>query len=135
MIYVEQAFTLTQFEKEFQEPGNTFWLMEKRDKLVGYVKLRKNVLPESIHEGRGLEIKRFYLHGDFHGKGFAQILMDHTLKIAHKENCNIVWLGVWPQNTKAIKFYKKFDFIFDGEIKFVLGNKVEWDWVMKKTLI
>ncbi|MCI4669300.1 MAG: GNAT family N-acetyltransferase [Bacteroidia bacterium] len=132
--YVEEAFTKEKFEKEWQEKNTDFWIVKDKDQIIGYVKLKYDILPADISEGKGMELKRFYLEPAYHGIGLAQELMKFCLELAGKENCNIVWLGVWPQNHKAIKFYKKFNFQIEGEVKFVLGGKVEWDFLMTKKL-
>lgn len=133
--YVEGAFTNKQFKAEFGEENTDFWIVWDQNKIAGYTKLKLDILPPDMQMGKGLEIKRFYLHEAYHGSGLAQYIMEHCLDQAHQHSCSMVWLGVWPQNHKAIKFYKKYDFEIDGEVKFVLGGVTEWDWVMKKYLI
>lgn len=132
--YVEEAFTNEQFLKEIAEPNTEFWIVLEKNVIAGYAKLKTDALPPDTKEGKGFEIKRFYLHQAYHGTGLAQYFMSHCLELARKKNCDIVWLGVWPRNHKAIKFYKKYNFEIAGEVPFRLGDVVEWDWVMKKSL-
>jgi ribosomal protein S18 acetylase RimI-like enzyme len=46
----------------------------------------------------------------------------------------IIWLGVWEKNTKAISFYSKWGFIKFAEHPFVLGDDIQNDWLMKKEI-
>jgi len=46
----------------------------------------------------------------------------------------IVWLGVWEKNNRAISFYKKWGFEKFGEHSFTLGDDIQNDWLMKKEL-
>jgi ribosomal protein S18 acetylase RimI-like enzyme len=45
-----------------------------------------------------------------------------------------VWLGVWKENHRAIKFYERWGFEIFAEQEFILGNDHQIDWLMKKTL-
>ncbi len=132
--YVDEAFTQENIRKEMACPQSEFWIMEKEGSLLGYAKTIVDILPDCISEGKGYALKRFYFYKKWHGKGLAHRLMKHCLDQGRKNACNIVWLGVWPQNTRAIKFYNKYDFQYCGEVKFTLGKKIEWDWVMSKRL-
>ena len=45
-----------------------------------------------------------------------------------------VWLGVWEQNPRAIRFYEKNGFVpFDTHV-FILGEDKQTDILMKKIL-
>jgi len=60
--------------------------------------------------------------------------MEHCIKLAAEKNKELIWLGVWERNQRAISFYQKFGFEKFGEHDFVLGNDVQTDWLMKKML-
>jgi len=45
---------------------------------------------------------------------------------------DVVWLGVWERNPRAISFYKKFGFIEVGDHVFPLGNDPQRDIVMAR---
>lgn len=71
---------------------------------------------------------------EFHGKKVGQILYEKALKLAQEINADFVWLGVWEQNSRAIRFYEKNGFMaFDKHI-FKLGNDEQTDIMMKLTL-
>ena len=60
--------------------------------------------------------------------------MQKCIEIAKSGNREIVWLGVWEKNKRAIEFYKKWGFEKFADHDFILGNDVQKDWLMKKTL-
>lgn len=43
---------------------------------------------------------------------------------------DVVWLGVWERNARAIAFYKKYGFVERGEHVFLLGHDRQRDIVM-----
>ena len=78
-----------------------------------------------------LEIERIYVLEEFHGKKIGQILYEKAIELAKKNKVNYVWLGVWEQNPRAIRFYEKNGFMqFDKHI-FKLGNDEQTDIMMK----
>ncbi|WP_139145003.1 MULTISPECIES: GNAT family N-acetyltransferase [Sphingobacterium] len=71
---------------------------------------------------------------DYHGKKVGQILYEKALEIALKKKSIYVWLGVWEENPRAIKFYKKNGFVEFDKHTFVLGEDEQTDILMKKIL-
>jgi ribosomal protein S18 acetylase RimI-like enzyme len=45
-----------------------------------------------------------------------------------------MWLGVWEENPRAIRFYQKLGFVEFGEHIFQLGDDAQRDVLMKKKL-
>lgn len=53
------------------------------------------------------------------------------MKISKQRGVDYVWLGVWEENPRAIRFYKKNGFVeFDRHI-FKLGNDEQTDIMVK----
>jgi ribosomal protein S18 acetylase RimI-like enzyme len=68
------------------------------------------------------------------GKGVGKILMQSCLDVAKEKSKEVVWLGVWEKNQRAIDFYTKWGFEKFGETSFLLGTDVQCDWLMLKIL-
>ena len=68
------------------------------------------------------------------GKGVGSQLMEASLHEARRKNKEVVWLGVWERNQRAIDFYLKWGFEKFDETDFLLGDDVQRDWLMKKVL-
>ena len=63
------------------------------------------------------------------------MLYDKAIEIAKEKDAEYVWLGVWEENSRAIRFYKKNGFVeFDKHI-FKLGDDEQTDVMMKLRLI
>jgi ribosomal protein S18 acetylase RimI-like enzyme len=63
----------------------------------------------------------------------AQELMNACINKVKQRGSDVIWLGVWEKNPKAISFYKKFGFVEVGDHVFPLGNDPQRDIVMKRT--
>lgn len=78
-----------------------------------------------------LEIERIYVLKAFHGKKVGQLLHDKAMEVSKQRSVDYVWLGVWEENPRAIRFYEKNSFVaFDKHI-FKLGNEEQTDIMMK----
>ena len=71
---------------------------------------------------------------EYHGKQVGQVLYNKALLVAKQHNVDILWLGVWEENPRAIRFYQKNGFVeFDKHI-FKIGNDEQTDIMMKLEL-
>ena len=88
-----------------------------------------------LKDDKALEIERIYVISKFQGKKIGQLLYDYALDLAMQGKYDYIWLGVWEENQKAIKFYTKNGFVeFDKHV-FRLGNDEQTDIMMKLSLI
>ena len=58
--------------------------------------------------------------------------MQESLRLAHSQGHDWIWLGTNEQNKRAIRFYEKFGFTIVGERTFRVAHSVESDHVMAR---
>jgi ribosomal protein S18 acetylase RimI-like enzyme len=58
------------------------------------------------------------------------MLMNKLIEHAKEGKHDLIWLGVWPNNHRAIKFYEKFGFTKVGEHSFPVGETMDTDDIM-----
>jgi diamine N-acetyltransferase len=100
--------------------------------LVAFAQLRTRKPPACVVAGRPLEIQRFYVLNEWHGKRLAHDLMTAVIERAVQQGADQVWLGVWEHNPRAIAFYRKWGFSEVGEQIFPLGTDPQRDIVMTR---
>lgn len=62
-------------------------------------------------------------------------MYEKAISIALQKNAEYIWLGVWEENPRAIRFYEKNGFLeFDKHI-FKLGDDEQTDIMMKLELM
>ena len=132
--YLEDAFNVERLTKELYDPNSFFYLLYADGRLAGYLKLNEAPSQTDINDADSLEIERIYVSSEFQGAGLGRYLMEQAIAIAKDRNKNYAWLGVWEKNEKAIRFYKKNGFYEIGTHKFVMGEDVQTDYVMRKDL-
>jgi diamine N-acetyltransferase len=133
-LYVEEAFSEEPFAADFRSPAVRYLVAEQQGTLVAYTKLILDH-PLPPEPGRkAAEIARFYLDTPRQGTGLAHDFMQHCLHWLRSAGYELVWLGVWPQNPRAVRFYQKQGFEKVGEATFLLGTDSQTDDLMRRYL-
>lgn len=133
-LFMNQTFTKDALMKEVGMDGNIFFLAYEGETPVGYVRIREGNNPPELGEKKAIEVARIYAVQSSIGKGVGSVLMQKCIDIAIELNKEIIWLGVWEKNQRAIRFYQKWGFEKFGTHVFMLGDDPQTDWLMKKEL-
>ena len=132
--YLDEKFTVTKLSEELNHPHSTFYFAQIGEDVVGYLKTNTREAQTELKDLNAFEIQRIYVLQAYHGKKVGQLLIEKALEEARRTTCNYVWLGVWEENHRAIRFYSKNGFIkFDIHI-FKMGDEEQMDWLMKLDL-
>ena len=118
---------------EIASPQGMTLVSEAGQQLVGYAQLRWGRAPACVSARAPGEIQRLYVASDWHGKGVARELMDACIESLVRRGSDVVWLGVWERNHRAIAFYRKFGFVAVGDHVFPLGRDPQRDIVMARS--
>lgn len=134
--FIEEYFNEKQVCKELQDPNDFYFIAFIDDIAAGYIRMkdeRSDV--EIIKTKKGIELKRIYVLKAYHSKKIGAALMKFALGFAADNGYELLWLGVWECNERAINFYKKFGFEDTGfQHPFPIGNTPQTDNWMIKTL-
>jgi len=130
--HIEESFSLDRLSAELNNKDSMFYFAVIDNNVIGYLKLNFGQSQTELKDGNGLEIERIYVLSAFHGKNVGYMLYEKAMEVAQQIEAEYIWLGVWENNPKAIRFYKKNGFLeFDKHI-FRLGNDEQTDIMMKK---
>jgi ribosomal protein S18 acetylase RimI-like enzyme len=119
-------------QRELSDPAVEVLVCEHDGALVAYAQLRTRKPPACVNAERPLEIQRFYVSKEWHGKRLAHDLMTAAIERAGQQGVDQVWLGVWEHNPRAIAFYRKWGFSEVGDHVFPLGTDPQRDIVMTR---
>ena len=132
--FMNEVFTKEALMKEVGAAGNIFFLAYNDRVPVGYVRIRNGESLPELSGRQAIEIARIYAVQSSLGKGVGSALMQKSIEVAIKLKKDVIWLGVWEKNQRAISFYQKWGFEKFGTHVFMLGADAQTDWLMKKDL-
>ncbi|MET0320433.1 MAG: GNAT family N-acetyltransferase, partial [Duganella sp.] len=119
---------------EIANPSMCTLVCEQHGQLMAFAQLRWGKLLPGVAAASAGEILRFYVARGWHGQGIAQALMAACLEAVAQRGSDVVWLGVWERNARALAFYRKFGFEPVGEHTFMVGSDPQRDVIMARRM-
>ena len=132
--FMNEQFRKDDLIKEVETNDGIFFLAYDEGQPLGYVRMRDGDHYKEFGTKTSIEIVRIYAVKSAIGKGVGKALMKECIDTAKELNRQIIWLGVWEHNQRAIDFYTKWGFEKFGRHDFVLGSDVQTDLLMMKVL-
>ncbi|KIO78887.1 GNAT family acetyltransferase [Pedobacter lusitanus] len=130
--YLKQSFSIEKLTDELTNQDSLIYFAVADEKIIGYLKINLRQAQTEKQNNDALEIERIYVLKEFHGLKVGQLLYQKALDLAYEIRAPYVWLGVWEENYRAIKFYEKNGFTVFGKHPFKLGQDEQTDLLMKK---
>ena len=129
-LHLQTAYGVDQQTREIADRDITTLLVEIEGQAVAYAQVRAGHVPECVTDPAAVELWRFYVDRQWHGRGIAQQLMARVTTVARQRGAKTLWLGVWERNDRARAFYAKCGFADVGQHIFLFGNDPQTDRVM-----
>jgi diamine N-acetyltransferase len=126
-LYMAQAYGVEQQGGELADPRIETLLVESDGTLIAYAMIRDEPPPECVAGPAPIELWRFYVRKEWHGRGVAQRLMAAVDGRVREKGARTLWLGVWEQNFRAQAFYRKNGFVDVGSHIFLVGTDPQTD--------
>ncbi|MFM6938558.1 MAG: GNAT family N-acetyltransferase [Aquirufa sp.] len=79
--------------------------------MIGYLKVNWGDAQSENQDPNALEIERIYVLQQYHGTQVGALLYEQALSIAQARKAPYIWLGVWEENPRAIRFYQTQGFV------------------------
>jgi ribosomal protein S18 acetylase RimI-like enzyme len=133
-LYMDSAFNKDRLNQELMNPDSHFYFCRSGFETIGYMKVNFAPAQTDIHDDVSLEIERIYVLEEYQNLKAGAFLIDNAVKLALNHNLKYLWLGVWENNLRAIKFYGRNGFQEFSRHSFMLGNDHQIDIMMKRIL-
>jgi diamine N-acetyltransferase len=131
--YLERAYNLEDTRADLADPAKASWIVEAEGEVIGYALAGPGSLPHpEVTPGCG-ELKRIYLLKAWHGDGLGARLFAETLAWLQREGPRAVWIGVWSENHRALKFYARHGFEKAGEYAFHVGDTIDREYIFHRS--
>lgn len=132
--YMDESLSLEKLTSELNNPDSSFYFAMDGDAVIGYLKLNMGDTQTELQGSQALEIERIYVLQSYYGKEVGKLLFEKAMTEAREREAAFVWLGVWEENHRAIRFYEKNGFVPFDKHHFMLGDDEQTDIMMKLNL-
>ena len=127
---MEMMYAPAVMEKELAE-GYSFAALDVDGQSVGYISWSAYPNPGSTEA----KLHKLYLLGEYHGKGWGQVMLKYVMDEARKAGFQTLRLNVNKANLPALKAYKRAGFVITEALVTDIGDGfVRDDYIMKITL-
>jgi ribosomal protein S18 acetylase RimI-like enzyme len=136
--YLDSAYRPDLISKALADPKLrylTACLADTPGQVAGYAVLATDSSEPSVADWpNSIELQRIYIDTPHQGAGLARRLVEAVYELARAEGYKSIWLGVLPENTRAVKFYGKCGFRKVGTHEFWVGGQRDIDDILARTL-
>ena len=121
--YINAKFTLESIEAELSDEANVFHSIYVNEELAGYSKIIYNTAYEKLTQRNSTKLERLYVLKKFHDLKIGKQLMDFNRNLARENAQSGMWLYVWTENHRAVRFYKNYGFQQIAETDFQISSR------------
>ena len=132
--YFEETYNLRVLSTELENSESETYFIMHEEEIAGFLKVNWGNAQTERELENAFEIQRLYVLQTYQGFGLGKQLFEFALDLAEKNGFSWAWLGVWEHNTKAQAFYNRYGFEKFSQHRFMVGQKVDKDLLLKKKL-
>ena len=132
--YILKSFSKKKIEEELNTVNTVCYLCYDCDKPMGYSKLNFDTSCEAFESENVTELQRIYVLKEYYNHKAGKEIMHHAIELCKEKGYDYLWLGVWKENHRALKFYSSWGFENIGEREFTVGSKKYEDYYLRKKL-
>jgi len=119
---------------ELADPARPARILEVDGVPAGFLQLRLGHREPGVPGERPVELQRIYVLRAAQGGGRGAALMAEAVELARAWGADVLWLGVWENNLKALAFYARTGFREVGDHVFQIGDQVDRDLILARDL-
>jgi ribosomal protein S18 acetylase RimI-like enzyme len=131
--FLTEVYSDATVAQELADPTLTHQVIEHQDDLIGFAKIGPVHLPIENPAPGAMEIWQIYLRQEFLGQGLGELLLTWALDQLTVAGASEIYLSVFSENDRAIRFYQKHHFQKCGEYGFPVGDQIDQEWIMRRT--
>jgi len=120
--YVATYYTADLFRQNMEDPKRVLRLLFYQGEAAGYSEILLDSACQYLPSKRVTKLNRLYLLAPFYSLNLGAALLDHNLDLAREHGQSGMWLYVWKQNERALRFYTKKGFGVVGSYDFKISE-------------
>ena len=120
--FITQKYNLDAFTAELINTKNNYYLVYYQNRLEGFSNIICNFPYVDSKIENIAKLERIYILKEFYDLKLGHHLFEFNRELAGTNNQKGIWLFVWKENERAIKFYKKNGFEVIGNFDFKISE-------------
>ena len=120
--FISKTYTKVHISKEFENTKVQYHIIYFNDSAAGFSKIELNTPHKDIKDLNTTKLDRLYLLKAYLGQQLGSKLFDYNIQLSQEKNQNGIWLAVWVENKRAIRFYTKSGFKIVGKYNFKISE-------------
>jgi ribosomal protein S18 acetylase RimI-like enzyme len=128
--FLADTYSEAKQRAELVDLARPAWVLEVEGIPSGFLQLRLGHREPCVTGQRPVELQRIYLLRSDQGGGRGAALMRLAQEEARAWGGDVLWLGVWENNAKALAFYARSGFREVGDHVFRIGQQVDRDLIL-----
>jgi len=108
--YLDERLNPAVIMEELNLPTNHYRLAYWNEELVGFSKILFDAPNSKIAEQHVCKLERLYVLSAYHDQKLGYKLFEENVQLAKQHQQQGMWLYVWTENQRALRFYKKLGF-------------------------
>lgn len=125
--YIEKRLSVENIRAELDDPRAWFYIGFVNDEPVAFARLRYDRIAKGLASKKAIEIEHLYVLKAYQGFKVGKEMMEKCKEAAILERFDAMWLRVWQQNHKAIRFYLTAGFVVYETEQFDYGSNIPQD--------
>ena len=132
--FLKKSYSDTVIATDLADPRLTHRVIEFQNELVAFIKVGPVHVPAKSPSPEAAEIWQIYVRQSFLGRGLGGCLMNWAMNYFESIEASEIYVSVFSENPKAIRFYEKYGFKKIDEYDFWVGAQIDLEWIMCKSL-
>lgn len=134
--FLDESYTPAAWTALLNDSSLRTWVAEERSakgsELVGYALAGPCKLPHPEVAASAGELKRLYVSRSRIGSGLGRVLFEEALQWLEAQGRKPVWISVYSENHRALKFYERWGFKQVGEYEYVVGRSRDRELILRR---
>ena len=119
--YLKENFTCEKLLAYLGVKSAAALILEKTEQAIGYALLYPGQAPNRLVPPPSIQLERLYILEEWTGHRLGDVLMARCLEYVRHSGFVSIWLTVWENNGRAIRFYERWGFQKVEVYDFVIG--------------
>ncbi|MBK7816989.1 MAG: GNAT family N-acetyltransferase [Sphingobacteriaceae bacterium] len=120
--YITLRLNIDLFKEELGHPENIFRVAYLNDVPVAFSKIIYDAPNPKINDAPVCKLEKIYVLKEYYDQKIGKPLFDLNIELAKQNKQKGIWLYVWTENKRALRFYEKQGFKIIADTLFQISE-------------